>query len=69
MTPAAIALIVQLLQLAITEEPAIQAQLTALFAKANPTPADWEALRTTVLAKSYAQLVPDTKLPAADLAA
>ncbi len=62
MSPALLALIVQLVQLAIQEEPAIQAEITALLNKNNPTPADWEALRAKVLSESFGALAPDAKL-------
>jgi hypothetical protein len=62
MTPATLALIVSLVEEAITEAPAAYAAFQAVFSKPNPTAADWEALRATVLSQSYASLVPDSKL-------
>jgi hypothetical protein len=64
MSPALISLILSLVQEAITLEPQIAAQLKELFAKENPTPADWEALRVQVLGKTYADYVPASALPA-----
>lgn len=63
MSPALIAAIIALIQEAITLEPQIAAELSAIFALGNPSPADWEALRAKVLAKSYTDYVPATMLP------
>ena len=63
MSPATISLIVQLVQIAIAEEPAIAEEFKTLFATANPTPADWDALRQKVLSKTYKDYVPDSDLP------
>jgi hypothetical protein len=63
-----IALILQLVEEAIKDTPQIVADLQNLFATANPTPADWLALREKVLAKSYADYVPASALPAASAA-
>jgi hypothetical protein len=65
MTPAAIALIISLVEEAVKEEPAIQADIVNIFTKSNPTPADWEALRAKVLAKGYGDYVPASQLPPA----
>ncbi len=62
MSPATIALIIQLVQLAIQEYPAFQADLTALLNKNNPTADDWAALLTSVQGESYKQFVPSTDL-------
>lgn len=64
MTPATIALIIQLVQQLIIEIPSISAELQSIFNNPNPTPADWEALKAKVMAQSYATLVPDSKLAA-----
>lgn len=59
MNPATIALVIGLIEEAIKEEPAIAAELQALFSKPNPTPEDWQALRTKVLSQSFEQIAPD----------
>jgi hypothetical protein len=64
MSPNLIALIIALVQEAITLEPSVMAELQALFTLPNPSPADWEALRQKVLAKSYADYVPASALAA-----
>lgn len=64
MSPALITLILSLVQEAIVLEPQIASQLQALFAKQNPTPADWETLRQNILAKTYKDYVPASALPA-----
>jgi hypothetical protein len=69
MSPNLIALIIALVQEAITLEPTIMTELQALFTLPNPSPADWEALRQKVLAKTYAQYVPASALPATSAAA
>lgn len=43
--------------------PEVQKLLRELFNKADPTDADWAALRAKVLAKKYEDYVPATKLP------
>ena len=51
MTPALIATILSLVETAINQEPAIAAALKDIFSKADPTPADWAAVRAAVLAE------------------
>ena len=63
MTPTALALIFSLVEEAVKIEPALAADLAAIFSKPNPTPADWEALRTKLLGESYAAFVPASDLP------
>jgi hypothetical protein len=63
MSPATIALVISLAEEAIKEFPAIKADFAAIFTKANPTAADWEALRSKVLSNSYADFVPASALP------
>lgn len=63
MSPALIALIIQMVQEAVTLAPGIVADLQTIFNNPNPTPADWEALRAKVLAKTYADFVPASALP------
>lgn len=64
MTPAAISLIISLVEEAIKEEPAIAAELQSIFSKPNPTPDDWNLLRAKMLVKSYADYVPQSAIPA-----
>jgi hypothetical protein len=66
MSPAAIALALQLLELAIQEEPAIAADLTNLFSGTPPTAADFAALRASIAAETYGQFVKDSVLPASE---
>lgn len=63
MPPAALSLAFFVIEEAIKEAPAIAAGLQQLFAKANPTREDWDALRSKVAAKSYQDYVPDSALP------
>lgn len=66
MTPATIALIMSLVEEAITQAPALVADLQALFAKGAPTAADFDALRASITAETYGQFVPASSLPAAE---
>lgn len=59
MTPETIALVIGLVELAIKEEPAIAAELQAIFNKPNPTPEDWAALKRRVTVTSFENLAPD----------
>ena len=52
MTPATLSLIVGLVQEAIVVAPGLIDDLQAIFAKADATPADWEALRAKIMAAS-----------------
>lgn len=63
MNPEMLSLLFFILEEAIKEEPAIAADLQSIFSKANPTAADWAALRATVTAKGYGDYVPDSALP------
>ncbi len=63
MNPATIALVVGLIEQAITEAPALAADLQKLFASGQPTAADFAALRASVAAESYGQFVPASSLP------
>jgi hypothetical protein len=63
MSPAELALLLEGLEEAVKLEPAIQAELVALFSKPNPTPADWTALRVKALTKNYSDYVPESDLP------
>jgi hypothetical protein len=63
MSPAALALIVSLVEEIVKVAPGAYADFKEIFSKANPTPADWEALRAKVLAKGYGDYVPASDLP------
>jgi hypothetical protein len=63
MSPAIIAAILGLVETAVTDAPAAYADFKEIFSNPNPTPADWAALRAKVLAKSYADYVPQSALP------
>jgi hypothetical protein len=65
MPPAAIQLGLLVIEEAIKNAPAIAAEIRSLFTKADPTPADWAALRARIASQSYAALVPDSQLPPA----
>lgn len=69
MSPQLVTLILALVQEAITLEPSIAAELQTLFAKQNPTPADWESLRQSVLSRTYKSYVPASALPGSTPAA
>lgn len=69
MNPAMLALILQLVEEAVVLTPGIVEDLKTIFSKPNPTPEDWAALRTKVLAKSYADYVPASALPADNVSA
>lgn len=69
MNPAIISLIISLVEEAVKLEPEIVAELQTIFGNPNPTPADWQALRAKVLAKSYADYVPASALAPATAAA
>jgi hypothetical protein len=60
-----IPLFISLAESLLQDEPEIVAMVQAILAKPNPTPADWLALHQQVLAKSYADYVPASALPAA----
>jgi hypothetical protein len=63
MTPTALVLIFSLVEEAIKIAPQVETDLAGIFSTANPTPADWEALRAKVLAKGYFDYVPASQLP------
>jgi hypothetical protein len=63
MPPQAISLGLFVIEEAIKLEPALQAEITELLKKPDPTHDDWEALRARVLACSYKSFVPSTALP------
>jgi hypothetical protein len=64
MDPATINLALMGVEFLVKEAPEVAAELKSLFSKTEPTPADWNALRARVLAKSYEQLVPNSALNA-----
>lgn len=61
MTAAAIQFTIGLLAEAIKAYPQIRADIAAMLAKDNPTPADWLALRDKIAAQSFESLAPDAK--------
>lgn len=63
MNPTTIALIVGLVEEAITEAPALVTDFQNLFASGTPTAADFAALRASISAESYGQFVPQSDLP------
>jgi hypothetical protein len=63
MPPQAVSLGLFVIEEAIKLVPGLYSEIQALFTKPDPTPADWEALRARVLAKSYRDFVPETALP------
>ena len=63
MNPALLALIVSLIEEAVKVAPGVAEDLRLIFENPSPVPADWEALRAKVLAKSYADYVPASALP------
>jgi hypothetical protein len=69
MSPATIALILQLVEAAIAEEPAIAIDLQNLFSGSVPTPAQWAALRAVVASESYGTFVPSSSLPPSETGA
>ena len=54
-----LSLIFSLIEEAIKIEPALAAELSAIFSKPNPTPDDWAALRAKVLGESFEQIAPE----------
>ena len=62
MTPAMITLVISLVEEAIKAYPTLSADLSSIFSKPNPTPADWLALREKVLAMKFEEIAPDAKL-------
>jgi hypothetical protein len=59
-----IATALSIVQFIITEEPKVEQALRNIFAKKDPTPADWDGEKAS-WSKKYEELVPDTKLPEA----
>ena len=59
MSPALLALLISLVEELIKIEPALAAAISALLAKTDPTPADWQALRAKVLGESFESLAPN----------
>lgn len=67
MSPQLLAIIVSLVEEAVSITPQLVTDIQAIFSKPNPTPADWETLRAKVLSKSYADYVPASALPSANV--
>jgi len=63
MSPAMLALIIDLVGEAIKVEPTVAAELQRILSKPNSTPADWMAAKANVMAASYKNLVPHSQLP------
>ena len=63
MPPQTIALIVGLVEETVKVAPQFYADLKEIFAKPEPTPADWQALREKILAQGYFDYVPASDLP------
>lgn len=64
MPPQTLSLIIWALQELIAHEPEIAAAIKLLFTKADPTPADWQALHDKIALKSYRDYVPASALHA-----
>jgi len=62
MNPAAIALIIGLVEQAIRLRPILAEELNAIFTKPDPNPSDWYDLKVKVLSDSFERLAPDAKL-------
>ena len=60
MPPGTLQLILFGLEEVIKMEPSVASELSTLFSGAQPTAADWQALRNRVLAKSYSDYDPGT---------
>ena len=58
-----IALAVKGIQAAIKYAPGLIDELRKIFAKSNPTEADWQALHDKIASKSYEDYVPDSSIP------
>jgi hypothetical protein len=63
MPPAMIGLIISLVEELVKIAPSVVTDIQAIFNKPNPTPADWQAIRDSVMAKKYTDFVPDSQLP------
>lgn len=63
MDPQLLALAVFGLQEILKLAPGLYVEFADLFSKDEPTDADWAALRTKILSKSYKDYVPTTALP------
>lgn len=57
------ALVIALVEEAVKDTPALITEFQTIFSVANPSPADWTALRTKVASESYEQYVPGTSIP------
>ena len=63
MSPAILNLIILGVEEAIKLTPRLITEFQTLFSKKDVTEADWVALRTKVLSKSYEDYVPATSIP------
>lgn len=63
MNPALIQLAILVIEEAMKQGPALVADMKAVFAKGNPTPEDFAALRAKVAAEDYFKFVPQSDLP------
>lgn len=63
MSPELLQLIIFGIEQAITQAPALAADLKEIFSSGNPSPADFATLRAKVASETYGQLVPDSQLP------
>lgn len=63
MTPTLLTAILTAFAEALRAAPQLVADIQAIFAKGEPTEADWEELKAKVNAKTYWDYVPDTALP------
>lgn len=63
MDPLTISAGITILEAIIKNEPAIAADIQALFSKGVPTAADFDALRASVAQQTYGSFVPASALP------
>lgn len=68
MPPQLISLGIFAIQQLIIHEPEIAAEIKALLTKADPTPAEWDALHAKIALKGYLDYVPASALIAAPVA-
>lgn len=57
-----LALVIGLVEEAIKLYPSIADEIKAITSKPNPTPEDWFALKSRIMAMDFATLAPDVKL-------
>jgi hypothetical protein len=66
MNPALILMALSVLEKIVSMFPGIAVDLKAIFNNPSPTPADWQAIKAKVKAKSYADYVPASALDKQD---